>query len=80
MKEKYCFVSCDIKKDRELDLETTFYNTFYKLPDNRTIRISSEKFEAPEILFNPMLIGSELPGIHELLFDSINVIILYFNI
>ena len=56
-----------------MDQETTFYNTFYKLPDNRTIRISNERFEASEILFNPMLIGSELPGIHELLFESINV-------
>jgi hypothetical protein len=68
-------VSCDIKQDRKLDQESTFYNTYYKLPDNRTIRISNERFEASEILFNPMLIGSEQPGIQDLLFESINVII-----
>lgn len=27
---------------------------------------------APEILFNPDLIGSEYPGVHQLVVDSIN--------
>ena len=52
IKEKYCFVSCDIDSDRKLDVETTYYNSIHKLPDGRKIRISNEKFEAPEILFN----------------------------
>ena len=81
MKEKYCFVSCDIDSDRKLDKETTYYNSIHKLPDGRKIRISNEKFEAPEILFNPFLIQNEMPGIHEMLYNSINVsfIILYNN-
>lgn len=66
-------MSCDIAQDRKLDEETTFYNTYYKLPDNRTIRISNERFEASEILFNPMLMGKEELPVHELLFKSINV-------
>ena len=45
LKEKYCFVSCDIKSDRKLNQETTYFNTFTKLPDGRKIRISGEKFE-----------------------------------
>jgi len=73
IKEKYCFVSCDIDSDRKLDAETTYYNSIHKLPDGRKIRISNEKFEAPEILFNPYLIKNESPGVHEMLFDSINV-------
>ena len=81
LKEKYCFVSYDIDSDRKLDKETTYYNTMHKLPDGRKIRISNEKFEAPEILFNPFLIQNEMPGIHEMLYNSINVsfIILYNN-
>lgn len=43
------------------------------LPDGRKIRISNEKFEAPEILFNPYLCQSEQSGIHEMVYDSINV-------
>ncbi len=66
-------MSCDIKGDRKLDLETTFYNSYYKLPDGRQVKISNEKFEAPEILFNPSLINSESDGIHELVFNCINV-------
>ena len=73
IKEKYCFVSCDIESDRKLDTETTYYNSMHKLPDGRKIRISSEKFEAPEILFDPHLIQNENPGIHEMLYNSINV-------
>ena len=43
------------------------------LPDGRKIRISNEKFEAPEILFNPYLCQSEQCGIHEMVYNSINV-------
>jgi Actin. len=46
MKEKYCFVSCDIESDRTLDKETTYYNTVHRLPDGRKIRISSEKIRS----------------------------------
>ena len=73
LKEKYCFVSCDIKSDRKLDQETTYYNTYTKLPDGRKIRISCEKFEAPEILFQPHLVQNEMPGVHEMLYKCINV-------
>ena len=79
IKEKYCFVSCDISSDRKLDLETSFYNSESKLPDGRKIHISNEKFEAPEILFQPHLVQNEMPGVHEMLYNSINVS-LYFLI
>jgi len=77
IKEKYCFVSCDIDSDRKLEKETTYYNSIHKLPDGRKVRISSEKFEAPEILFQPHLIQNEMPGIHEMLYNSINVSLYY---
>jgi actin-related protein 2 len=64
----------DIDSDRRLERETTYYNSFYNLPDNRKIRISQEKFEAPEILFNPNLINYDKKGIDGLLYDSIEVI------
>lgn len=38
----------------------------YKLPDGHTLTLGVEQFRAPEILFNPQLIGDESPGIHEL--------------
>ena len=72
LKEKLCFVSNDIELDRKLDKETTFFNSFYLLPDGSRIRISNEKFEAPEILFNPHLFGKDLEGIAEIVHKSIN--------
>lgn len=42
------------------------------MPDNTIISVGRERFEAPECLFNPMLIDVESPGISELIFDSIN--------
>ena len=72
LKEKYCFVSNDIESDRKLERESTFYNSFHLLPDETRIHISDEKFEAPEILFNPSLIGMDVNGIPEMVFKSIN--------
>ena len=72
LKEKYCFVSNDIESDRKLERETSYYNSFHLLPDETRIHISDEKFEAPEILFSPYLIGSEANGIPEMMFKSIN--------
>lgn len=31
-----------------------------------------ERFLAPEILFNPELVGQEYPGVHQVIVDSIN--------
>ena len=81
IKEKHCFVSCDIDSDRKLERKTTYYNSYEKLPDGRKIRISSEKFEAPEILFTGNPFGYNMPGIHELCFSCINVsIFIYFKL
>lgn len=72
MKEKFCFISNDIQGDRKLARETTYYNSFYKLPDGSRIHISDEKFEATECLFEPYLIGEEIDGVHEMTFKCIN--------
>lgn len=34
--------------------------------------MGTERFKAPEILFNPELIGLEYAGIHQVVVDSIN--------
>jgi centractin len=35
-------------------------------------QIGAERFRAPEILFDPEIIGLEYPGIHQIVVDSIN--------
>ena len=72
IKEKFCFVSNDINCDRQLERTTSFFNSFYLLPDGSRIHLSDEKFEAPEILFNPGLVGRDEDGVSEMVFKSIN--------
>lgn len=42
-----------------------------QLPDGRIIRVGGERFEAPEVLFQPHLINVERSGLSELLFGVI---------
>lgn len=44
----------------------------YVLPDGKKLKIGPERFRAPEILFDPGLIGLEWPGLHQILYDSIS--------
>ena len=36
---------------------------YYALPDGSRLRVGAELFRAPEVLFNPALMGSEAPGV-----------------
>lgn len=37
-----------------------------------TLQIGTERFRAPEILFDPEIIGLEYPGVHQIVVDAIN--------
>mmetsp|Transcript_7187 Transcript_7187/g.9865 ORF Transcript_7187/g.9865 Transcript_7187/m.9865 type:complete len:375 (-) Transcript_7187:180-1304(-) len=71
IKEKVCFTSYDYKKDAREKEEEPNAEQIYKLPDGKWIGIGQEKFRAPEVLFNPDLIGLEYPGVHECLVNAI---------
>lgn len=71
MKEKLCYVSYDLELDKRLSEETTVLVQSYTLPDGRVIRLGSERFEAPECLFQPHLVDCEQDGIAEMVFKLI---------
>ncbi|CAG8575439.1 16324_t:CDS:2 [Cetraspora pellucida] len=71
IKEKLCYVSYDIPLDQKLATETTVLVENYTLPDGRVIKVGSERFEAPECMFQPHLIDVEKPGVAEMLFETI---------
>ncbi|KAJ1678475.1 Arp2/3 complex subunit, actin nucleation center, partial [Spiromyces aspiralis] len=71
IKERVCYTSYDLNLDEKLARETTTLVETYTLPDGRIIRVGSERFQAPECLFQPELIDVESPGVAELLFDCI---------
>jgi actin-related protein 2 len=35
----------------------------FQLPDGRTIKVGSERFEAPECMFQPHLVDVDQPGV-----------------
>jgi actin-related protein 2 len=71
IKEKLCYVSYDLELDKKLSEDTTVLVESYTLPDGRVIRVGSERFEAPECLFQPHLVDVDQDGIAELLFNTI---------
>ncbi|MHA1412591.1 MAG: actin, cytoplasmic 2 [Promethearchaeota archaeon] len=58
LKEKACFVSLDYKADLKRSEQ---YAKTYSLPDGSTIVLSKERFQVPELLFNPTLDLEEDP-------------------
>lgn len=71
MKEKLCYIGYNIETEQKLALETTVLVEPYTLPDGRVIKVSGERFEAPEALFQPHLINVEGQGIAEMVFNTI---------
>ncbi|UYV70545.1 hypothetical protein LAZ67_7003456 [Cordylochernes scorpioides] len=71
MKEKLCYVGYNLEQEAKLARETTNLVESYTLPDGRVVKVGSERFEAPEILFQPHLIGMECPGIAEMVYNTI---------
>ena len=70
-KEKVCFVSenpsADVMKFFEEDLKKE-----YMLPDGQVVEIDTERFLAPEILFNPGKVkAKQKTGIHTMCHNSI---------
>ena len=68
MKEETCFITPTGAMDELVEKDA---KTQYQLPDGQTITLSSERYQAPEILFNPSLLGSEENGVADVLVNSI---------
>lgn len=71
IKETLCYTGYDLDVEKKLALETTVLTRSYTLPDGRVIKLSSERYEAPEVLFQPHLIDVDSPGLHDMLFNMI---------
>ena len=71
VKEKLCYVAFDYDEELNKAEETSHCEHEYELPDGSKMTIGSERFRAPEILFKPSFIGSEIQGIHETCFNSV---------
>lgn len=72
MKESLCYVAYDVELEQKLATETTTVVKQYMLPDGREVKMGSERFTAPEILFQPHLVDIESGGIADVVFQAIN--------
>jgi centractin len=68
MKEEACFVTRTPMADDSTEKDS---RTQYTLPDGQGVTLSTERYQAPNILFDPSLIGSEEAGVADILMDSI---------
>ncbi|BES92145.1 alpha-centractin [Nesidiocoris tenuis] len=67
IKEKICFV-----RSAETDkIKPKIKSPSFTLPDGISVQIKGARYEAPELLFRPDIIGDESPGVQEILTDSI---------
>lgn len=67
IKETLCCVAYNIEDHEKYGPD----DSVYKLPDGQVLTLRSERYQAPELLFNPSLIGSEYVGIHTSLVTAI---------
>nr|MDO8099873.1 actin family protein [Candidatus Njordarchaeota archaeon] len=71
IKEKLCYVALEPEKEMKLAEKVAEMQKEYVLPDGEKIVIGAERFLAPEVFFNPGVIGMEATPLDESIVDSI---------
>ncbi|CAF1443452.1 unnamed protein product [Adineta ricciae] len=71
MKEKHSYIALDYDEEMTLTKRSRNFHKSYQLPDGQEISISNERFQCPEALFNPKLMGEIEPGIADLVYNAI---------
>jgi actin-related protein 2 len=72
IKERLCYVGYDLAIEEQLANETTTLVDTFTLPDGRIVKVGKERYQAPEVLFQPHLLDVDGLGMAEQLFDCIN--------
>ena len=69
IKEKCCYVAANPAKEEK---DAAGRTEEFRLPDGNAVQLGAERFRAPEILFNPEIVGLEFAGVHQVVVDSIS--------
>jgi actin-related protein len=73
IKEKLCYVALDFEAELNESKGSSLKYAEYEMPDGSLVTIGSERFRIPEVLFKPSLIGKEFGGIHEQVYQAIQM-------
>jgi len=71
IKEKMGYVAINPVAESRSHLSGTRKASTFLLPDGHTVDVDQAAYNAPEILFNPSIIGKENSGVHQMIVDSI---------
>ncbi|CAG9329713.1 unnamed protein product [Blepharisma stoltei] len=72
IKEKLCYVALDFQEEMNKARSSSEIEKNYKMPDGSTVTLGSERFRAPEALFQPSLLGLDnRNGMDETTYKSI---------
>lgn len=71
IKQQLCFVAEDYEKELSNADSNSSLEKEYELPDGQTITVGQERFQCPEALFKPDLLGNEMTGMHATTYNSI---------